>query len=101
MSEVVRVALPADRLRLSQSAHVEPELAWAVDVDLGTQVRPKMLCKAAPVVILLAGLLTGCGGEMTMTEYVEAMDAIFDRGLERYETVIASPEGMVLIGWDF
>lgn len=91
------MALPADRLRLSQSAPVEPELAWAVDVDLGTQVRPKMLCKATPVVILLAGLLTACGGEMTMTEYVEAMDAIFDRGLERYETVIASPEGMVLI----
>ncbi|MDJ0792451.1 MAG: hypothetical protein QNJ71_11195 [Acidimicrobiia bacterium] len=49
-------------------------------------------------VLVVAALLAGCGGgEMTMTEYVEAMDAIFDRGLERYEEVVAGPQGMVLI----
>ncbi|NNF70378.1 MAG: hypothetical protein HKN01_11460 [Acidimicrobiia bacterium] len=40
----------------------------------------------------------GCGGdEMTLNEYVERVDAIFVRGAEQYEAVVASPEGMVLI----
>jgi hypothetical protein len=32
-----------------------------------------------------------------MTEYVERVDAIFDRGLEQYEAVVVSPQGQVLI----
>ena len=47
---------------------------------------------------LFGTMLSGCGGgEMTMTEYVEAVDAIFTRGMARYETIVASPEGLVLI----
>jgi len=34
---------------------------------------------------------------MTLTEYVESVDAIFARGIERYETVVAGPQGLVLI----
>lgn len=58
---------------------------------------PIVMSRAIPVLIIITGLLTACGGELTMAEYVDEMDAIFDRGLERYEAVIASPEGMVLI----
>ena len=42
--------------------------------------------------------LVGCGSsELTMEEYVDAIDAIFQRGMERYEVIVASPEGGVLI----
>jgi hypothetical protein len=34
---------------------------------------------------------------MSMAEYVESLDAIFERGVQRYEEVVASPEGLVLI----
>jgi hypothetical protein len=34
---------------------------------------------------------------MTLAEYVERVDAIFDRGMQQYETVVASPEGLVLV----
>jgi hypothetical protein len=43
-------------------------------------------------------VLAGCGGgTLTMTEYVEAIDAIFQEGISRYEVLIRSPEGGVLI----
>ncbi|MGI9647775.1 MAG: hypothetical protein ACR2OI_04575 [Acidimicrobiia bacterium] len=50
-------------------------------------------------VALLASLaLSGCGGsELTMTEYVDAVDAIFAQGISRYEVLVESPEGGVLI----
>jgi hypothetical protein len=34
---------------------------------------------------------------MSLTEYVEEINAIFDRGIERYEALVTSPEGLVLI----
>jgi hypothetical protein len=37
------------------------------------------------------------GGEMSLQEYVETVDAIFDRGLRRYEEVVAGPQGLVLV----
>ncbi|MGI9528727.1 MAG: hypothetical protein ACR2NG_03375 [Acidimicrobiia bacterium] len=37
------------------------------------------------------------GSEMTMTEYVDAIDEIFERGVARYEVVVASPAGGVLL----
>lgn len=41
---------------------------------------------------------SGCGGgEMTMNEYVERVDAIFAHGQQQYEEVVESPQGMVLI----
>ena len=45
-------------------------------------------------VIVVAG---GCGGEMSLTEYVERVDAIFDQGTQQYELVVESPQGSVLI----
>jgi len=46
-------------------------------------------------IIIAAG---GCsGGEMTLTEYVERVDAIFDRGIQQYEVIVAGPQGLVLI----
>jgi hypothetical protein len=47
--------------------------------------------------ILLAAACGGGGGEMSLAEYVQRVDAIFERGIERYEAVVASPQGMVLI----
>ncbi len=50
------------------------------------------------VAVCVSLLLASCGSsEMTMTEYVDALDAIFNRGIERYEAVVASPQGRVLI----
>jgi hypothetical protein len=37
------------------------------------------------------------GGEMSLAEYVEHIDAIVDRGIAQYEEIVASPQGMVLI----
>jgi hypothetical protein len=39
----------------------------------------------------------GGGGEMSLTEYVESVDAIFARGIEQYEAVVSTPQGLVLI----
>jgi hypothetical protein len=51
-----------------------------------------------PLALCVSLLLVSCGGgEVTMNEYVERVDAIFDRGFERYEAVVASPQGQVLI----
>jgi len=43
-------------------------------------------------------LLWGCGGgEMSLTEYVEQLNAIVDRARQQYETLVASPQGAVLV----
>lgn len=48
--------------------------------------------------LLIVLAVAGCGGgEMSLTEYVDEINAIFDRGIERYEAIVASPEGAVLI----
>jgi hypothetical protein len=48
--------------------------------------------------VLASLLVAGCGGsELTMTEYVDGLDAIYDRALARYELLVTSPEGQVLI----
>ncbi len=48
--------------------------------------------------LIAALLFSACGGrEMSLTEYVERLDAIFARGIEQYEEIVNSPEGLVLI----
>ena len=43
-------------------------------------------------------LLWGCGGgEMSLTEYVEQLNAIVERARQQYETLVASPQGAVLV----
>lgn len=43
-------------------------------------------------------MLAGCGGgELTLTEYVEEINAIFDTATAKYERIVESPEGLVLI----
>lgn len=55
----------------------------------------RVLATTCLAVIAVAG---GCGGgEMTLTEYVERIDAIFSRGLQQYEALVESRQGMVLI----
>ncbi len=39
----------------------------------------------------------GGGGEMSLTEYVESIDAIFARGIQQYQELVSSPQGLVLI----
>lgn len=49
---------------------------------------------------LLGGalLLAGCGGSgLSMAEYIDEVDGIFDQGITRYEALVSSPEGRVLI----
>ncbi|RZV43353.1 MAG: hypothetical protein EX267_08360 [Acidimicrobiia bacterium] len=47
---------------------------------------------------LAALMLAGCGGtEMSMEEYVESVDAIFERAIGQYEDIIESPGGLVLV----
>lgn len=48
--------------------------------------------------LIVASLLSACGGgEMSMTEYVESVDAIFQDAIVEYEEIVASPEGLVLV----
>lgn len=43
-------------------------------------------------------LFASCGdSEMSLNEYVESIDAIFDGAIARYETLVTSQEGLVLI----
>ena len=43
-------------------------------------------------------MLAGCGGgELSMEEYVESVDAIFERAIGQYEDIIESPGGLVLV----
>lgn len=47
---------------------------------------------------LLAALVGGCGGgEMTLNEYVDRVDEVFQNGMSQYEVLVASPEGQVLL----
>jgi hypothetical protein len=56
-----------------------------------------------PVRCLLVGLclgsiLSGCGGgEMSLTEYVDRLNAIVDRARQQYEVLVATPQGGVLV----
>ena len=46
----------------------------------------------------LALAVAACGSdEMTLTEYVERVDAILDRGMQQYQELAASPQGEVLV----
>jgi len=48
--------------------------------------------------LVAAVLLAGCGGgEMSLNEYVERVDAVFQQGMAEYEVLVASPEGQVLL----
>ena len=50
------------------------------------------------VVLCISVVSVGCGGgEMSLTDYVREINAIFDRGIEQYEPLATSPEGLVLI----
>lgn len=54
--------------------------------------------RSALLGLCLALTVTACSdGELSLTEYVEQVDAIFDRGLQRYEVLISSPYGGVLL----
>ncbi len=49
---------------------------------------------------LLAALLAGgCGGgdELSLNEYVDRVDAVFQNGISQYEVLVATPEGKVLL----
>jgi hypothetical protein len=51
-----------------------------------------------PLALGVTLLLWGCGGgEMSLTEYVERLNAIVDRARQQYVTLVASPQGAVLV----
>ena len=46
----------------------------------------------------MALLVGGCGGsEMSLNEYVERVDEVFEQGIGQYEVLVATPEGQVLL----
>jgi len=48
--------------------------------------------------LVAALVLSACGGgEMSMEEYVESVDAIFQSAIGQYEDIIESPGGLVLV----
>ncbi len=50
-----------------------------------------------PLALCVTLLLSGCGGgEMSLTEYVERLNAIMDRANQQGEELVASPQGAVL-----
>jgi hypothetical protein len=52
----------------------------------------------ASLLIVAALIIASCGGQsMTMTEYVERVDAIFDQATQSYETMLSRPGRMVLV----
>jgi hypothetical protein len=54
--------------------------------------------RAAGVLAAAGLLLASCGsGSLTLTEYVEELDALFDRAVARYESLVTTPGGMVLV----
>ncbi|MCP3976444.1 MAG: hypothetical protein GY720_18310 [bacterium] len=48
--------------------------------------------------LVAALFLSGCGdGDLTLTQYVERVDAIFERGIQQYEALVTTPQGLVLL----
>ena len=48
--------------------------------------------------LLAALMLTACGGgEMSLNEYVDRVDEVFQQGISQYEVLVATPEGKVLL----
>ena len=47
--------------------------------------------------LVVALAAAACGGESTLTEYVEQVNAAINRGMSRYEVIIAGPQGQVLV----
>lgn len=45
----------------------------------------------------LALLITSCGGEIAMTEYVDRLNVIVEEARQQYQDLVASPAGGVLI----
>ena len=46
----------------------------------------------------LALVVSGCGGgELSLTEYVDQLNAISSRAIQRFEALMASPQGEVLV----
>ena len=51
-----------------------------------------------PLVLCVTLLVSGCGGgEMSLPEYVEQLNAILNRAHQQYEVLVASPQGAVLV----
>lgn len=68
------------------------------DPKASAMCRGSMIGRLVPVTLCVALLVGGCSsGEMSLTEYVDELNAIFEQGIERYEGVVASPQGLVLI----
>jgi hypothetical protein len=60
--------------------------------------RDLSLARLVVAALWAALLLTGCGGgELSLNEYVERVDAVFEQGISDYERLIATPEGKVLL----
>ena len=60
--------------------------------------RGSTIRRFVPLALCGTLLLCGCGGgEMSLTEYADEISAIFDQGIRRYEALVTTPQGSVLI----
>jgi hypothetical protein len=56
------------------------------------------MTRVAVALLGCALLVAGCGGgTLTMAEYADEVDAVFERGLGEYDALVKTPEGLVLI----
>jgi len=61
-------------------------------------VEPMVLKRLIPLVLGVTLLVGGCGGgEMSLTEYVEGLNAVVDQARQQYEVLVATPSGAVLV----
>ena len=62
-------------------------------------MRQQTVIKRLGPFVLSAALVIGAcgGGDISLTEYTERVDAIFNEGVQKYESLLASPEGRVLL----